>query len=88
MARPRSAVFIAKVPKSFKPTHACTLPREIRGGKFLARRLSLETAVKMAEAYNRTHLPSNGAFRHKWALVIADLKRSYRQPSAQQGGAK
>jgi len=77
MSKPRSAVFIAKVPRSFKPNHVRSLPETIIGGKFLAQRLSLPEAVKMAQAFNRQHMPSNGAYRHKWAIVFAGLDKSY-----------
>jgi hypothetical protein len=77
LSKPHSAVFLAKVPKSFKPAHALTQPDEILGGKFLARRLSLADAVKFAKSYNKTHLPSEGTYRHKWAIAIADLDRCY-----------
>jgi len=80
MGKPHSAVFIAKVRKSFKPAHALTQPDDILGGKFLARRLSLPAAVGMATAYNKTHLPSEGTYRHKWAIAIADLKWCPRAP--------
>jgi hypothetical protein len=77
MAKPRSAVFLAKVPKSFKPAHIHSQPDEILGGKYLARRLSIASAVAFANAYNRTHLPSEGTYRHKWAIAIAGLDRLY-----------
>jgi hypothetical protein len=80
MARPRSAVFIAKVPKSFKPTHIHAVPPKILEGKFLAQRLGLPEATRMAQAYNRQHLPSTGNYRHKWAIVLAGLDRSYLTP--------
>jgi hypothetical protein len=91
MGKPHSAVFVAKVPKSFKPSHALTPPDEILGGKFLARRLPLAAAVSMATAYNKTHLPSEGTYRHKWAVVLADLKWTHRPghvaPAQAKGGA-
>jgi hypothetical protein len=77
MGKPHSAVFLAKVPKSFKPAHAHTAPDEILGGKYLARRLSIANAAKFAEAYNLAHLPSTGKYRHKWAIAIAGLDRKY-----------
>ncbi len=77
MGKPRSAVFIAKCPKSFKPAHAFSQPDEILGGKFLARRLSIADAVKFATSYNKTHLPSEGTYRHRWAIAVADLDKCY-----------
>jgi hypothetical protein len=89
MSKPRSAVFIAKVPKSFKPGHVHSLPDEIIGGKFMAQRLSLPEAVRMAQAFNRQHMPSNGNYRHKWAIVLAGLDKSYfltTQPAGTKSG--
>lgn len=78
MGKPKSSVFVAKVPKSFKPAHAKVMPDEILGGKFLARRLSIDKAAAFALAYNLAHLPSTGKYRHRWAIAVADLTRSYR----------
>lgn len=77
MGKPHSAVFLCKVPKSFKPAHAHTPPDEILGGKFLARRLSIANAARFAESYNLAHLPSTGKYRHKWAIAVAGLDRRY-----------
>jgi hypothetical protein len=85
MSKPHSAVFLAKVPKSFKPNHALAQPDEILGGKFLARRLSIADAVKFAKSYNKTHLPCEGTYRFKWAVAIADLDRCYEPSQGNRG---
>jgi hypothetical protein len=87
MSKPRSCVFLCKVPKSFKPANAHVQPEEILGGKFLARRLSLDSAARFAEAYNLAHLPSTGEYRQRWAIAIAGLHRRYdQQPRGSRRG--
>ncbi len=69
-----NAVFIANVPPGWKPVGIYTVPREILGGEFYGRRMTLTRALSVAREFNRAHLPCKGTFESKWAIVVKGLK--------------
>ena len=83
MSRPKNAVFLARVPDDFRPTHYHAVPTEILGGEFYARSLPLCRALVVAQEFNKAHLPCTGRYENQWAVVLKGLRS---QPAAAREG--
>ena len=87
MSRPNHAVVIVTTPAEFRPTHVTTLPPSFSDPQYYSRHLPLRAARDVAREFNKFHLPCNGAFDSRWALVIYAVKKRKRGYAATKGGA-